>query len=362
MGDMSVFPGSSTTYEFSVANVGETSDTYSLNASSTLGWVDVSNVPSSVTLAAGASLVIPMAVQVPPGTTEGAQDKLALTATSKANPLLADSAATVTTVVVLDSDNDGVPDVADNCPLVSNRDQSDTDGDGAGDACSVGTPPRPASPPDSDGDGIINDRDNCAHVANPKQEDTDGDGVGDACENCPNEFNPFQSDLCGAGKNSAAASSTALSLQRVRLMAAPNGTVRITGTLDITQYGGVDGFVSALRTRQPADARTASTRLRQGSVFAFNVSGAGLADPGQTMWFPPCASVAGCSGTSGESISFFRKRATNLFTVDLRTQGKLFAPPLSSGPVTGTLSLGGADQRDQASCRTFGRGKSASCR
>jgi len=62
------------------------------------------------------------------------------------------------------------------------------------------------------------------------------------------------------------------------------------------------------------------------------------------------------------SRTTWRKGATNLFTVSLRAQGKTFAPPLSSGPLTVTLSLDGTDQRDQASCRTFGRGKSASCR
>ncbi len=44
-----------------------------------------------------------------------------------------------------DSDGDGVPDLFDNCPLASNPDQSDADGDGAGDACSGG---------DADGDGL----------------------------------------------------------------------------------------------------------------------------------------------------------------------------------------------------------------
>lgn len=45
----------------------------------------------------------------------------------------------------LDTDFDGVPDYADNCPLISNLTQKDLDGDGAGDACDV----------DADGDGVI---------------------------------------------------------------------------------------------------------------------------------------------------------------------------------------------------------------
>lgn len=37
----------------------------------------------------------------------------------------------------IDNDNDGTCDDIDNCPLISNRDQKDTDGDGKGDACDV---------------------------------------------------------------------------------------------------------------------------------------------------------------------------------------------------------------------------------
>ena len=39
-----------------------------------------------------------------------------------------------------DADNDSIPDAFDNCPLVSNPDQSDADGDGVGDACGQPTP------------------------------------------------------------------------------------------------------------------------------------------------------------------------------------------------------------------------------
>lgn len=57
----------------------------------------------------------------------------------------------------LDTDGDGFPDLQDNCPLVSNSDQWDTDVDGFGDACDA----------DIDGDGILNGDD----------PDADGNGV-----------------------------------------------------------------------------------------------------------------------------------------------------------------------------------------
>jgi uncharacterized delta-60 repeat protein len=71
-----------------------------------------------------------------------------------------------------DDDGDSVDDGADNCPLVANSDQTDTDGDGQGDACDA----------DDDNDTIADSADNCRLVANSDQIDTDGDGQGDACD------------------------------------------------------------------------------------------------------------------------------------------------------------------------------------
>lgn len=62
----------------------------------------------------------------------------------------------------------------DNCPLVSNPDQTDTDGNGVGDVCEG----------DADGDGTPNESDNCPIVPND-QTDTDNDGIGDACDTDP---------------------------------------------------------------------------------------------------------------------------------------------------------------------------------
>lgn len=72
-----------------------------------------------------------------------------------------------------DPDGDGLTDATgDNCPYTPNIDQTDTDGDGAGDACDG----------DYDADSVLNRHDNCPDVPNPRQHDDDDDGVGDACE------------------------------------------------------------------------------------------------------------------------------------------------------------------------------------
>ena len=81
-----------------------------------------------------------------------------------------------------DEDNDGIDDVADNCPLVPNADQEDYDGDGVGNACdddddndgvddvNDAFPLDAAETTDTDGDGIGNNADT----------DDDGDGVSDS--------------------------------------------------------------------------------------------------------------------------------------------------------------------------------------
>ena len=91
----------------------------------------------------------------------------------------------------LDSDLDNVPDSTDNCPMIYNPTQDDSDVDSLGDACDLCIYD---AQNDFDNDSLCASDDNCDQNYNPEQNDTDIDAIGDVCDNCPNNFNPLQYD------------------------------------------------------------------------------------------------------------------------------------------------------------------------
>jgi hypothetical protein len=93
-----------------------------------------------------------------------------------------------------DRDGDGIANASDNCPSAANADQSDSNGNGVGDACESA-----AAPGDTDGDGIADASDNCPTTANAEQLDSDGDGAGDACDECSADPAKTAPGVCGCG-------------------------------------------------------------------------------------------------------------------------------------------------------------------
>jgi hypothetical protein len=67
-----------------------------------------------------------------------------------------------------DADSDGVPDATDNCTVIANLDQVNSDTDGAGNVCDD----------DDDNDGVL-DTDDAFPTDAGESADTDGDGIGD---------------------------------------------------------------------------------------------------------------------------------------------------------------------------------------
>ncbi len=73
--------------------------------------------------------------------------------------------------IALDSDSDGVSNRSDNCPMISNAEQINSDNDSQGDACDS----------DDDNDGLSDETESMLGT-DPKDWDTDNDGTDDGTE------------------------------------------------------------------------------------------------------------------------------------------------------------------------------------
>jgi len=133
--------------------------------------------------------------------------------TDSGDPPLKDTVSYIITVhipdsICFDSDQDGYGDAGhgdndcplDNCELVYNPDQIDSDNDGLGDSCDV-CPLDSLNDPDDD--SICENVDNCPGLYNPDQDDPDDDDHGSLCDNCPEIANPEQEDADSDGYGDA---------------------------------------------------------------------------------------------------------------------------------------------------------------
>jgi hypothetical protein len=109
-------------------------------------------------------------------------------ASAKFNPLAPD-----------DFDGDTIPNLTDNCPLVSNQSQADQDGDQIGDPCDNAVEVKNYSQLDVDRDGVADLIDNCKLEVNPDQKNRDNDEFGDACDNAYAQESVFEKWTGSAG-------------------------------------------------------------------------------------------------------------------------------------------------------------------
>jgi uncharacterized membrane protein len=94
----SAVPAMVVTYTHTLTNTGDGQDTFDLVAASSQGWL-LGFSPASVTLSPGASCPVTVTIQVPTGVLSGVVDTTFVTATSRFNPAVFDTATDTTRVV-----------------------------------------------------------------------------------------------------------------------------------------------------------------------------------------------------------------------------------------------------------------------
>jgi hypothetical protein len=136
-----------------------------------------------------------------------------------------------------DRDGDGVPDVNDSCANVANPNQTDSDGDGFGDACDA-----PPPPVDSDGDGVPDDVDQCPNEAGPAS----NNGCPVVADTTPDPFG-FTS-VSGVSRNTTVSSNvvTITGINAPAPISVTGGEYRIDGG----SWVSADGFISENQTVQ----------------------------------------------------------------------------------------------------------------
>ena len=153
----------------------------------------------------------------------------------------------------VDSDDDAIPDLADNCRFLRNDDQRDGDGDGVGDIC-----------------------DSCPEVQNRLQLDADQDGLGDACQPVRVRLDAVGTALrpewrleidCGASD-----------VERLDVALVPPRSVSPTGWLSTISFGGDCGPPRTLLPGGGASGGGCTDNIELGMTVDSSLSGAFLTD------------------------------------------------------------------------------------
>jgi len=97
-GEVLATPGIEAMYSFTIQNLGNKPDAYTLTVSSRQGWADLHGVPANISLSPGESQEISISVTLPQDAEAGIVDELKVIATSQGSPDLFDVASARTVI------------------------------------------------------------------------------------------------------------------------------------------------------------------------------------------------------------------------------------------------------------------------
>lgn len=218
----------------------------------------------------------------------------------------------VRTITPTDQDGDGVEAATDNCASEWNEQQADTDTDGDGDRCdsdddndglSDAREERAGSDPldvDTDDDALQDASDNCPMVPNPAQENSDGDGHGDACDSSSVRTTRVSVSSTGTQGNSMSEGYSALSA---------DGRYAVFSTHASTLVNDVPGQSVFLHDRDTAS--TSKLNLPGGGGLSLRPD---ISADGGTVAFISGSPNLVEGDTNGEYDVFVLDRATNGMT------------------------------------------------
>lgn len=92
-------PGTTVTYRYRIINLGQLGDTFHIAARSSLGWADLSSIPTYITIESGQRVDLSIPVTIPETAVVGAVDLLDITVTSRTDAQSSDSFQSKTTAL-----------------------------------------------------------------------------------------------------------------------------------------------------------------------------------------------------------------------------------------------------------------------
>lgn len=186
---------------------------------------------------------------------------------------------------------------------------------------------------------MTNDSDNCPLVDNLDQTDSDADGVGDVCDNCLDTFNPAQIDADADGVGDLCDvdfRTTARPVTPTHLCLNMATSIRANGVIKLSAY--VDASLLAV---DPA-----TSILLDGA--SIQVSGGGMVEP-QVVDFPAASCRAQgtkrirCKNPARDTAVFLRSNTTAMYRVKIVAKKRQMDGPMAPVAIHAVLSIGGTD-------------------